>query len=362
MNTPKSLDPRQDMARPLVATDTVEPARNPRGNPFLPVYAQGNSRSSREKYDTLPDFPQYIDIELTNLCNFRCLMCPTGTRSLTRDSGMMDPALFYSILDQVKERQTPLRFIRWGEPTLHPKLLEFLAAAKRHGIICHMNTNGSKMDDAMLQALVDLPLDSIKFSFQGVDQKSYREMRNTDFFDDLLKVARRLYDLRGTREFPYIQVSTTITYESRAQVKAFLDYVAPFTDRATVGMTMLSHIDMDKVFLGEEEKKMLEYLRSQERIVRKHPECPEVFEKLSINWDGTVTACCSDSDNKMLIGDLKRQSLAEIWKSDVLNQYRDLLVDMRHDEIEFCSGCWDNSSLRVPGLIPEASVSDESQS
>lgn len=357
MKRSDSLDPKQDLSRSL--TPEAESLSAERNNPFIPIYQWGNSKSSREKYDQLPDFPNYIDIEMTNLCNFRCLMCPTGTRSLSRSSGMMDEGLFYRILDQIKEHKTPLRFIRWGEPTMHPKLLEFLRAAKSHGIICHMNTNGSKMTDELMQALIEIPLDSIKFSFQGVDQKSYREMRNIDYYDDLLAVVRRLYDMRGERDYPYIQVSTTITYEPRQMVQSFLKHVAPFTDRATVGMTLLSHLDMDKVFLGEEEMKTLEHLRSQERILKKHPECPEVFEKLSINWDGTVTACCGDSDNLMPIGDLREQSLEDIWRGERLKHYRDLLVDMRHDEIPMCSTCWDNSSLRVPGLIPETTQADE---
>ena len=56
-------------------------------------------------------------------------------------------------------------------------------------------------------------------------------------------------------------------------------------------------------------------------MIRTHPECPEVFNKLSINWDGTLTACCTDSDNKMLLGNIKESSVTEIWKSDKLDEY-----------------------------------------
>ena len=89
-------------------------------NPFKPIYAECNEGNSRQKIDNLPIFPRCLDIELTNLCNFKCLMCPTGTGAHQRKKGLMSDAVFDKIIDEIKKYKTPLRFIRWGEPTLHP--------------------------------------------------------------------------------------------------------------------------------------------------------------------------------------------------------------------------------------------------
>ena len=107
---------------------------------------------------------------------------------------------------------------------------------------------------------------------------------------------------------------------------------------------------MDEVRLGKEEKEGLKNLISQESLIRKHPECPEVFNKLSINWDGTLTACCLDSDNKMFLGDIRKSSLKQIWRSKKLNEYRTILAEMRHDELDLCKHCFDYMSIQTPGL------------
>ncbi len=321
-----------------------------RTNPFQKIYDICNSGNSKEKLRNLPEFPRYVDIELTNTCNFRCLMCPTGVMSQKRKTGFMSDEIFYKILSEVKVYKTPLRFILWGEPTLHPKLIEYIKAAKKHGIICHFNTNASRMDDDMIAELLEIQLDSIKFSFQGVDRKSYLEMRNINFYDELIEIIKKFFIMRGERQFPYMHISTTITYETREQVAKFREEVSPYVDKVSVGRTILSHIDMDMVKLGEEEKKTLLRLKEEESIVKVHQECPAVFDKLSICWDGKASACCADYDNKMTVGDIKDSSLKEIWHSDELNRYREILADMRHDELELCKTCYDQHSLQTPGL------------
>lgn len=319
-------------------------------NPLQPIYDHCNAGNSKKKLASLPKFPRLIDIEMTNTCNFRCLMCPTGNFSQKRAKGFMEDDVFYKILDEIRPHKTPLRFIRWGEPLTHPRVLEYLRACHGADVITHVNTNGSKLDDAMMDAILEIPLDSLKFSFQGVDRKSYSEMRNIDFFKELTATIRRLHEKRGTRTKPFIQVSTTITYESKELVQAFRSALAPYCDSLNVGRTVLEYVDLNAVRLRDAEFEELKRLKELESVVKVHPECPEVFDKLSVNWDGKITACCMDSDDMMIIGDIRKQTLAEIWDSEILNGYRALLADMRHDELPLCRSCYDTHGLHIPGL------------
>lgn len=321
-----------------------------RNNPFQSIYQKCNQGNSRAKLKELPFFPRYIDIELTNRCNFHCLMCPTGTGMVKRKKGTLDNSIFNMILEQIRPHKTPIRFIRWGEPLLHPELFNYIKKLHSIGSIVHINTNGSLMNEEIIEKIIASNLDSIKFSFQGVDKKSYSEMRNIDFFDQLLKIIELVHKKRGNRKKPFIHISTTITYENAQQVSQFKEQANQYADLVTVGRTILEHIDPTKVKLNESAIQTLIELKKQESVVKKHPECPEVFDKLSINWDGTVSACCGDYDHKMLVGNLKSNTLAEIWKNRPMNRYRTLLAEMRHDEITLCSTCYDYHGLQTPGL------------
>jgi radical SAM protein with 4Fe4S-binding SPASM domain len=321
-----------------------------RTNPIKPHYDLTNTGHSKEKLANLPAFPRFIDIEMTNTCNFRCLMCPTGNYSQKRHKGFFDKDMFYRVLDEIRPHGTPLRFIRWGEPFTHPDILEFLKACQDAGVLTHANTNGSKFDDDVMRALVDIPLNVLKFSFQGVDRDSYGEMRNIDFFDELIATIRRLVEIRGDAPYPYIQVATTVTTESQDAIDAFRAEMEALVDYVDVGHTTFDFIDLNDVRLRSDEKARLKALMEKDNLAKIHPECPEVFDKLSINWDGTVTACCGDSDNLMLIGDLHDLSLNEIWRSEKLGYYRELLADMRHDDLELCKNCYVTHDLMIPAI------------
>lgn len=321
-----------------------------RTNPFRKIYDACNKGNSKEKFADLPPFPRLIDIEATNACNFRCLMCPTGNRSMTRPTGMMTQDMFGKILDECAKWDCALRWVQWGENDLHPDLFDHIRAANERGLLTHLNTNGSKLDRARIAQLIDTGLDSIKFSFQGVDHVSYAEMRNTDFFEGLIEVISDFHDIRGDRDVPYIHLSTTITYEDEETVAEFRRRTEPIADLVSVGRTVFDNLDLSGVRLKPEEIERLHKLKAQESVIKVHPECPEVFDKMSIFWDGRVTACCADADNKMPIGDLNENTLEEIWHSDAMNAYRAMLADMRHDEMELCRNCYDYQSLSKAGL------------
>ncbi len=319
-------------------------------NPFQHLYDACNAGNSKQKLVNLPEFPRLIDVEMTNTCNFRCLMCPTGNFSQKRAKGFMTDELFYRLLEDIRPYRTPLRFIRWGEPLTHPSILQYLRDCRTAGVMTHINTNGSKLTDEMMDELLAIPVESIKFSFQGVDRKSYAEMRNIDFFDELIETVRRLHDKRGDRRYPFIHVSTTITYESKEMVTHFRETFKGIADMVNVGRTVLEYVDLNAVRLRPHEFEELKRLKELESVVKVHPECPEVFDKLSINWDGTITACCMDSENKMLLGDLTKNTVKEVWDSQLLNHYRSMLADMRHDELSLCKSCYDTHGLSIPGL------------
>lgn len=52
---------------------------SPRANPVAPAYARRNTGNGSDRLQNLPPFPLLLDVELTNVCNFRGLMRHMGT-------------------------------------------------------------------------------------------------------------------------------------------------------------------------------------------------------------------------------------------------------------------------------------------
>ncbi|UCG16052.1 MAG: radical SAM protein, partial [Phycisphaerales bacterium] len=75
-----------------------------------------------------PDFPPQIQIEVTNRCNLRCIMCTRN--QMTRKLGDMSFETFRKIADEwSREPFVGLRIYFLGEPLLHPELERMIAYA-----------------------------------------------------------------------------------------------------------------------------------------------------------------------------------------------------------------------------------------
>ena len=322
-----------------------------RVNKFVEIYKACNNGTNEQKYELIKNgeltVPRYIDVELTNMCNFRCCFCPTGTKSMQRVRGFMSEEVVDALIENIKKYKIPaVRFIRWGEPTLHPNYIEIMRRIKEAGAIIHINTNGSLMKDKDISCLVDVGLDSIKFSFQGADEGTYNEMREGGDYKHLLGVIEKMAKIRGNNLLPYIQISTTLTGETAEQIENFKRDVENYCDYYNVGYTKLTHLNVDAMNISDEEKEKIRKLQEHEKIHHVFLEvCVEAFDKLSINWNGDVTLCCSDYDNFMIVGNILDMDLREIFTSRAANQYRDIIVKKQYEKIKCCSTCYETVPL-----------------
>lgn len=322
-----------------------------RENPFVPIYRKINGGTNQEKYDMIKNgdvqLPYYLDVELTNFCNFNCCFCPTGTKAMQRIRGHMPDNVADAIAENVKKYNIPaVRFIRWGEPTLHPKYLSILEKVKNAGALIHINTNGSLLDEEQIQKLLDMHLDSIKFSFQGADEGTYNEMREGGDYLRLLDMVRKFHEMRGEKDYPYTQISTTLTGETAEQIEGFKSDIGDYCDYYNVGYTKLNHLNVDTMNIDEEEKKKIRRVQEHETINHTfRPVCVEAFDKLSINWNGDVTLCCGDYDNFMLVGNILDMDLKQIFNSRAADIYRDAIAKMQYGKIKCCSTCYETVPL-----------------
>ena len=101
------------------------------------------------------------------------LFCPTGTWASVRNKGFMTEETFINIMNSLKGYYASLHFSRWGELTLHKNIVIFFTLVKENRHLLNLNTNGQLLNERLIKKLVELGLDSIKFSFQGVNEKTY---------------------------------------------------------------------------------------------------------------------------------------------------------------------------------------------
>lgn len=310
-----------------------------RENPFRKTYDSEEFKTILQHKDNLPKFPFLVDIELTNHCILKCIFC--GQQTMTRHKGFMSKEILKKVADECSRYNAPIRFIRWGEPFLHPEIIDFCKYIKSKGLFLHITNNGLAIKESQMKALIELKIDSIIFSFQGATKKQYELMRNNHRYDELKANVLKMVELRGDNEKPFIHISSTMTNETKKEIDDFVNYWGYIVDSIGIGKTNLSRVSAHQIKSLETIDK-LKVLKKQEAIKKYYRSCAEVYQKLSVDWDGKVTCCCLDFDNFLTIGDLTTQStLSDIWNnSKELKIFRELLDKNMHKCLALCSTCY----------------------
>lgn len=138
-----------------------------------------------------------------------------------------------------------------------------------------------------------------------------------------------------------------MTGESAEQIENFKKDIAAYCDYYNIGYTQLNHLNVDDMKISETEKDKIRKLQEYENLNHEYLEvCPEAFDKLSINWNGDVTLCCSDYDNFLIIGNILDMDLKQLFNSHAANQYRDLIEKKQYGRIKCCSTCYQTVPLQ----------------
>ncbi len=269
-------------------------------NPFDAIFKSMTRKSTKCMNETPLEFPKELHVELTNRCNLRCPFCPVGNAkqsglatgvSMKRQAGFMREDLFWAICTEAKEYGAAIRLIRFGEPTLHPRVYDYIRMAKSIGLLVHMNTNGVNLD---VKEVIASGLDSIKVSVHN---------------HLALKSMGKLFKQRGDAEKPFITVGML----------------------NPEGGTYNIPEGVDNNNVGE--------VKDLQEGGRAPKTCYELYNRLSIDWDGRVVACCGSYDRQMLLGKVYKQTLKEVWDGKKLQTYRALEQKHRLDLVPLCNHC-----------------------
>ena len=301
-------------------------------NPFIEIY-RSNEYSNAHKLP-LREFPFIADVEPTNHCNLKCKMCSRSV--MKRQCGFMEFDTFKKVVDECVKYSAAIRLIRWGEHLLHPGIFDFISYAKRKGVLLHLTTNALLLDGEKAARLVELQLDSLIVSMQGADKAGYEDMRNNNKYELLVKNVKKLMELRkeaGSSK-PFVHISSTMTDETEKQIEDFIDFWSATVDSVGVGKTYFAMVDKDGY-----RNEIAQYL-PRETVKKTYSPCTEVYQKISVNWNGDITACCADHDNFMLLGNISGTTLKEAWHSDRLRGFRKVLDDMQMEKLPLCRDCY----------------------
>ncbi len=224
--------------------------------------------------------PIHAVLELTYRCNLRCEMCFQG-HAIKGERDQVDTAGWKRIIDQMPSRTAIT--LTGGEPTLRHDFRELAGHAFLHHR-CHMNTNGTLLNDDLARFIVNGRFLVVGVSIDG-DCETHNAIRcNKDAFDKAWSGIERLvyYKKKLNKRWPLIDIKTVIQPHTLSGVSRLVEMVAESgVDLITFSFPKQSNMQFVP-FLGEE---MQPFYAS--------PPPPADFN------EAEVTACCAQWEKRL---------------------------------------------------------------
>ena len=286
-----------------------------------------------------PDFIEYR-IENTNACGYRCVMCPREKQ--TRKIGFMPLSDFELILSKLPSKKPTVHLHGYGEPLLDKTLPDKIKLVKKNGFKNSfiITTLGVELSEKELQNIVSSGLDSMMISFYGFTKEAYKKVHNVDKLDLVIKNLRTLAKICQNLKSPLNRAIKTQDANSGdlihlgSQKKDVDAQDVFFKEMISLGYQIGSVSSWHNYGSGRDYNSKKDHL------------CPVIAGKrslvLNITWNLDVIPCCFDFDASIKFGNLRTQSLSEIYSSKSYNDF--VLAHLRGDISSYaaCKNCEKN--------------------
>lgn len=332
----------------------------------------GKLKNVEEAYEALEGIrseqPIVYNIETTNRCNMRCKMCPRTTM-MTRPMEDIDRETFIKVVDQLRPHNAE-EWAKWqeycekkygiketdeasenhfflyviskviqlhgyGDPLLDKHMHEYVQILHERGFYSYFSCNPANINLDLTYKMLDAGLDYIKYSIESVDDAVHKTIRGE-------------------------ASNFTQSYE---KIKQVIDYKHANNLNTTIVITML---DLNRTNQKEDYDKLLEafkdldvyiYLKSEDcqwyrkdfhgtKSIHWSEICKHPWMTMTIKSNGEATMCMEDFNNEIILGDVHKNTLKEIWDADPYKEFR-----MQH--LNVCKGikCNEQCDMKLIGEL-----------
>jgi radical SAM protein with 4Fe4S-binding SPASM domain len=294
--------------------------------------------------------PVALAIEPTTSCNLRCPECPSGLRSFTRPTGMLDVVMFDKTISELKDALLYLTFYFQGEPFLHKDFLKMVKSATQKKIYTSTSTNAHYLTPENAEATVQSGIDRVIISLDGTTQETYEQYRIGGNLEKVIEGTKNLIAAKKALKSstPHVIFQFLVVKPNEHQIqdaKALSKSLG--VDEIRFKTAQIYDYEDGSALIPENEK----YARYKKTASGKFEiknkllnHCWKMWHSAVITWDGLVVPCCFDKDAEYRMGNVSKQSFREVWSSEKYLSFRKQLIGSRKT-IEMCKNCTEGTKI-----------------
>ncbi|MFL6236341.1 MAG: radical SAM/SPASM domain-containing protein [Thermoanaerobaculia bacterium] len=275
---------------------------------------------------------KYVSLEAHTVCNQSCYFCPVSIAP--REDYFMPTPLYERIVGELAAYRDTIEavfMINYNEPTADKRFVDQVRAIKAAGLPPAVLTNGTGLNPDRVDALLAMGgLRFLSINLSTLDRERYQRdrggdhlpvvLRNLDYLRD--KPLAEVMDMAvlGTGDDDHKRDFEEISQRfagSRFDVKYY-----EVMDRA--GYLQIGHRPASR----------------ERRLCGCENVGSRPLQHLHITPRGTCVLCCEDYDGKYVVGDLTRESVAEVLTGPAMALMRRWAYGIERAPEDFlCYGC-----------------------
>jgi MoaA/NifB/PqqE/SkfB family radical SAM enzyme len=291
-------------------------------------------------------YPEEVQIEITNVCNLNCLMCPRIALKVPIKHQPLE--LYDTILSKLKNPHI-ITLTGWGEPLCHPQFPVLIEKANKSfpSAQIKFTTNGLLLTPLMVEEILQHKIFLINIS---IDQpEGAEDISSHRITKELEQNIRVLLEQRAKNKFPLIRFQIVMQKEGWKPLKEIIEFAK------NVGVDGINLVRLDTRWSEvqrpswEVEREIINNAKllcrnygllyqciydqglATKLAARFDKYCLLLDNFMYITVDGKVIPCCYLRNYKF--GDILKESLIDIWKSRGFQQLRQM------GEFKECRGC-----------------------
>lgn len=287
----------------------------------------------RYRYEIFPqlniidDYPPYLQIEPSSICNYRCVFCFETDKTFTNKKngfmGTMDVNLFKTIIDQAENNIEFISIASRGEPLVNKNIDKMLEYTEGKFLNLKLNTNASLLNEKFIHAILSGGVKTIVFSADAAEEKLYSRLRVNGELKKVVKNIELFNDIRQ-KSYPKSKIISRVS-GVKFNDEQNIDTMENFWKKMVDQVAFVDYNPWENI-----------YDKDPSNISKP---CSDLWRRMFIWWDGKVNPCDSDYKSKLLIGNIKENNISELWKSKNYEEYRSLHISNNRKNLYPCNNC-----------------------
>ena len=271
-------------------------------------------------------------------------MCPQP--EMDRKKENMTTEILEKIIKDCQGKPLKKMNLFWmGDSTMDKKLIEKMRLIRKGlpNVKLYLSTNSELLTPEKSEIIINENLlDVINFDIDGFTKMTFEKVRKKLTFEKVVNNVKHFlnYKKLKSKNKPQTRITIIDMEPTKHEVEKFVSYWKPLADKVDVNhyntwLDTQEDLNYDDQHQRSKHQNKLQQSKQNSFDFA----CTHPWDEVVIGADGRVGLCCLDYELKEEIGDIKKNTLQEIWQGKVMTDYRNKLLNLNYSSINSCKDC-----------------------